>query len=222
MTEDKPLSASERFTVGLILKLNTMVTGELHPAHTAEEFVRVMGVRGFFRYLGFLNKFNKMMHDAFGPANTQTLVGLAALMAGCGYCGYGHTLTGALMTFKANGQLHPVHPFSISQLFELEDHEVIEKLDELLAQPGYEDLRRQTSHMYAIFLGDLEPETEEDKLLKAILDFWRWTVECTIVEGINMTPENARIMNEIGRDKTLRTRYEAARAVERDAATLLH
>ncbi|MCA9716570.1 MAG: hypothetical protein H6713_27555 [Myxococcales bacterium] len=213
----KPLTLSERMTVKFVLAMNRLTTGEVHPPDTAEEFIRFMGIRGFFRYLNFLNKFNKLMDKELGPANAQTLVGLAALMAGCGFCGYGHTLTGALMIFKERGELHPVHPFSISALFELEDHEVVEKLDEMLTKPGFEDLRRQTKRMYEIFLGELEPETEEDELLKGILDFWRWTVECTIIEGIHIVPENAKTFNSIGRDKALRKRYDAALAAEREA-----
>ncbi len=213
----KPLSLSKRVVVSFILMMNRLATGEVHPPDTTEEFVRFMGIRGFFRYLGFLNKFNKLMDKSLGPINTQTLVGLAALIAGCGFCGYGHTLTGALMKFKENGDLHPIHPFSIDALFELEDHEVVEKLDELLSKPGYEDLRRQAKRMYEIFLGELEPETHEDELLHGIIDFWRWTVECTIVEGVSIEPENAKTFNSIGRDKALRRRYEEARALERGA-----
>ncbi len=215
MSTPRPLKLSERLAVMFILKMTKLTTGEEHNPDAGEEFVRLLGVRGFFRYLGFVGKFNKLMDNALGPANTQTLVGLAALMAGCGFCGYGHTLTGALMTFKDNGELHPVHPFSIAELFELEDHEVIEKLDGMLAKPGFEDLRRQTKRMYEMFLGELEPETEEDQLLKGIIDFWAWTVECTIVEGISFTPENAKVMTGIGRDRALRKRYEEARAAER-------
>ncbi len=213
----KPLTISERLTVRFVLTMNRLVTGEVHPPETAEEFVRFMGVRGFMRYMNFLGKFNKNMDRALGPANAQTLVGLAALMAGCGFCGYGHTLTGALLTFKLRGQLHPVHPYSIAELYELEDHEVIDKLDEMLTKPGFEDIRRQTKRMYKIFLGELQPESYEDELLKGIIDFWRWSVECTIVEGVHIVPENAKTFTSIGRDKLLRRRYEEARAMERQA-----
>ncbi len=210
----KPLSFSERLAFAVFRRVYKASTGFEHDA-VVEEAIRFMGVRGFLRYIKFIDKFVKNTSAIFGGANTQTLIGLAALMAGCGYCGYGHTLTGALMEFKDSGQLHPIHPFSIVELFEHEDHEIVEKLDEMLSKPGYEDLRRYSKRMYEMFLGELEPEDEDDELLKSIIDFWAWTVECTIVEGVSITPENAKVMNELGRDRALRERYEQARAAER-------
>ena len=217
--QPRALSLLERvFTRSLVAVMSRYIGPKNeHDKAVADEFVRTMGLRGFFRYMKFVGAFVSAVEPVFGAANTQTLIGLASLIGGCGYCGYGHTLAGALLRFKETDELHPVHPHSIAALFELEDHEVVEKLDEMLTKPGFEDLRRQTKRMYEIFLGELEPETEEDELLKGILDFWRWTVECTIIEGIHIVPENAKTFNSIGRDKALRKRYDAALAAEREA-----
>ena len=52
-------------------------------------------------------------------------------------------------------------------------------------------------------------------LLGQIVEFWMWTVECSIVEGVRIAPEEATSPHPVGADKALVQRYEAARAAER-------
>ena len=211
------LNLLERTFVRSLVSLMSRSHGEknAHDHAVTNEYVRIMGLRGFFRYMKFVTRFIQRVEPVFGEANTQTLLGLASLMAGCGYCGYGHTLAGALLLFRDTETLHPVHPSSIEALFELKDHEIMARLDALLSAPGHEDLRRQLNRMYRIYLGELEPETEEDALLKELMDFWRWTIECTIVEGVSLSPADSTSPHPVGGDRRLRERYEAARAAER-------
>ncbi len=212
----RSLSLLERTFVRSLVSLMSRALGEKneHDHAVASEYVRVMGLRGFFRYMKFVTRFIEKMEPVFGEANTQTLLGLSSLMAGCGYCGYGHTLAGALLLFRDTARLHPVHPHSIEALFELKDHEIMSRLDALLSAPGHEDLRRQLGRMYKIYLGELAPETEEDELLQELMDFWRWTIECTIVEGVSISPADSTSPHPVGADKRLRERYNEARAAE--------
>ncbi len=176
------------------------------------EQIRSYGVGGFVRYLQSMNALYTKLEARFGPTNSQLLIGLSALMAGCGYCGYGHTLAGALSEFKETGRLHPLHPGSITELYDLEDDEVAARLDALLVAPEHATLRLHVGRMYRIFLGEREPETGEDLLLLDLLETWRWTIECTIIEGVHIRPEDAWPMSPLGADERLLARYREARS----------
>ncbi len=217
----RELTVFERLFVRALVGLMSRVIGDKnhHDYAVAAETVRHFGVRGFFRYMKFVSKFVQQIEPVFGEANTQTLIGVSSFLAGCGYCGYGHALAGALILFRDTGKLHPLHPHSIAPLFDFEDQEVIERLDELLAEPDYADLRRQVNRMYRIYIGELDPSTEEDRLLKATVDFWCWTLECSIVEGVKITPDDSTSPHPVGGDRKLVARYQKARAAERAALT---
>ncbi len=190
------------------------------PQHEiVDEQIRTLGVRGLVSLLQFTGALSKQLQARFGPTNSQFLISLSALMGGCGYCGYGHALAGALSEFKETGRLHPLHPGSLTELYDLEDDEIKRRLDALLSAAAHARLRRHVRSMYELFLGELEAETEEDLLLLSVLETWRWTIECTIIRGVGIEPEDAWPVSPLGADKRLVARYLQARAAARAAGS---
>lgn len=175
------------------------------------ELVRTMGLRGALHHLRTTMKVVGELQDAFGHHTAQYLVGLSSLFIGCGFCTYNHILAGALIWFRDEGSLHPLDPHFVSRLFELRDKEIDQELRATLTAPEHQRLLELTLRMHALYLEEVEPETDDDALLEACLWIWRWTTECSIVEGITFAPEDAHPLHAVGRDRKLRERYELAK-----------
>ncbi len=185
------------------------------------EFLATLGVRGAVRLASRVASLVKDATLRWGEVDTQLLVGLSAMWNGCCFCGYGHALAGSLMQFRDDGSLHPLHPHALTELYELRDLEVLDRLEALLSDDRYAPLRANAARMYALKAERCEPGDEDDRLLLAIVHVWTWYNECSTYVSLEYQPGDAIVPgHSIGRDRPLRARYEQARARERAAGTI--
>ena len=176
-----------------------------------EEGFRTMGTRGYFRYLGVAFKIMTGLQERFGERDAQFLIGFSALWLGCAFCGFNHVMGGTLIHYRDHNALHPIDPHVMDELFEMRDREAIEHIQRLLRDDEFAQLREMAVRMYDIYRREREVETDDDRLLESCLWVWRWTTECSIVEGIDIRPEDAWPVHEVGRDKQLIARFREAR-----------
>ncbi|MEM9455836.1 MAG: hypothetical protein AAGF11_16770 [Myxococcota bacterium] len=178
-----------------------------------EEAIVALGWRRFLELSQNAFLVLKMLKERYGEIDAQFIIGIAAMWNGCGYCGYGHALTGALLTFRDHGRLHPLDPHVLAELLPLESDDAMVRLAELLADDRDASLRRLIARMYELRAGRAVPETTDDHVLDAALQTWTWYVECSIVVGLTIQPEDAFCPgHRVGRDKALLARYRHARA----------
>jgi len=184
----------------------------------ATECVRVMGIRGTLRYTATALKVTKLLEGEFGGITAQFLIGLASLFIGCGFCTYGHVMAGAVLWFRERGELHPLDHYVARDLFEMTDAEIREKLERQLRQPEHQRLLLLVLRMHDLYLECAEGTWPEDPYLEACLWMWRWTTECSIVDGITRTPETSTPNHPVGRDRATLERFERARREARSAS----
>ena len=178
-----------------------------------EEAIVVLGWRRFLEISQNAFLVLRMLEERYGETDAQFIIGIAAMWNGCGYCSYGHVLTGALLAFRDHGRLHPLDPHVIAQLLPLENDDAMVQLAELLAADRDAPLRRLLARMHELRTGRAAPQTTDDHVLDAAMQTWSWYVECSIVVGFTIQPEDAFCPgHRVGRDKALQARYRRARA----------
>lgn len=186
-----------------------------------QEMIASLGVRRYVRLIRQAIAIIRVMNERFGEAQTQFLIGMTAMWNGCGFCSYGHVLTGSLLVYRDQGTLHPLHPRVIERLIELEPDRSIEALAELLRE--HPDLRERVSRLNELRSGRARPETVDDYVLDACRQIWTQYVEYTIVAGLTMKPDEAICpAHPIGRDEKLIARYRRARERERERSVFRH
>lgn len=206
------LSLPQRMGAKLVHGLTKLIAGH-SPAGLSEEWIGTMGVLGFLRFSMQATKTLGRLSREYGEANAQFIAGLSAAWNGCGFCGYGHVLTGALIYFREHDRVHPLHPEAIECMLDGTDEEAVAYLDALLDTEPHQRLRWVARRMYELKMGRAEPGDAEDELLLAAVWLWTWTVECTINLGMTIEPEDAvPYLHPIYKDGTLRVRYDRARA----------
>lgn len=204
-------SFSERMLIRLARWITRKAVGSVSDA-VVHEAVRSLGVIGWFRYTMTTAKIVGKLQREFGEAEAQFIISLSSLLLGCGYCTYGHALAGSLLWFRDKGAVHPLDPSVMSELIELSDAEIIQRVEALLDDAEHEALRRLARRIYRLALEKEQAGNHQDELLDACMWIWRWTTESTIVEGISIKPEDAQPLHPIGHDQTIRARYHAALA----------
>ncbi|MEM9455838.1 MAG: hypothetical protein AAGF11_16780 [Myxococcota bacterium] len=206
------LPFSLRITARLINAAVRLVYGDAR-LEVNEELLDTMGWRRYVRVIRDTYALVGSMNARYGEADTQFLIGMSAMWNGCGFCSYGHVLTGALLVYRDRGVLHPLHAEVVAELMDMRTERALEALQEILCD--YPALYEQILRMYALRAGRFRPETTDDYLLDACHQVWTLYVECTIVLGLTMEPDEAFCpAHTIGRDKRLIARYR--RALERE------
>jgi len=175
-----------------------------------EEGFRTLGTAGYFRFLKVAFKITTELQKEYGDYLAQYLIGIAAMWLGCSFCGYNHVMGGVLIYFQETGELHPLTPSSMSKLYDMRDEEAVARIEELLVDPRHDRLRGLIVRMYRLYKNEAQVETLDDRLMESCLWVWRWTTECSIVEGVDMEPEQAWPIHEVGRDEALIQRYKDA------------
>lgn len=205
------LNLGQRLVAKIITGLTRMSTG-YSPSGLSEEWIGTMGVAGFFRFSVQGTKLIGRMSEEYGEADAQFLAGLSAALNGCGFCGYGHVITGALLHFREHGEVHPLYPRQIERMMDAEDDEAIAYLESRLDAEPFERLRGLARRMYELKMG-AKPQGADDELLTAAVWLWTWTTECTIGWGLTIEPDQAQPYGHpIGKDTRLREAYQQALA----------
>ncbi|MEM9462436.1 MAG: hypothetical protein AAGF11_50270 [Myxococcota bacterium] len=202
-------SLGERMLIRLGHWITLKTIGSVSDA-VVYESVRTLGVAGWFRYMMTTAKVVGKLQREFGEAEAQFIISLSSLLIGCGYCTYGHALAGSLLWFRDKGAVHPLDPNAMSELIDLSDAEIIQRVEALLDDTQHETLRRLARRIYRLFLEQERDWNPQDELLEDCMWIWRWTTESTIVEGISIKPEDAQPLHPIAHDPTIRARYRAA------------
>ncbi|MCA9705250.1 MAG: hypothetical protein KDK70_05315 [Myxococcales bacterium] len=191
--------------------LARLTTGYAPPS-LSEEWISTMGLARFLRFAVQGGRILGRLTAAYGEADAHYLASLAAAWNGCGFCGYGHALTGSLLWFRDHDRVHPLTVRQIERMMGLLDQESIVALESLLDAPPYRRLRRLSRRLFDLKMGHAAPEGAEDHLLMATVLLWTWSIECTITLGMTLDPEQAQpYMHRIYKDRRLRERYERAR-----------
>lgn len=212
---DPRLSLTKQITARVLHALMRLTYGNSRLA-IHSEMLATLGWRRYIQIVRHGTSTIALLSKRFGEADAQFLVGTAAMWNGCGYCCYGHSLSGSLLVFRDEDRLHPLHPHALAEIMELDKDEAADRLAALLHENRYERLRRLIARMYELHTEPDQPSTADDLLLEATLGLWTWLVECSIVVGLTMTPDEAFCPgHRIGRDKQLIARYRQARARER-------
>ncbi len=180
-----------------------------------QEGIKTLGLRGYVRFLKIAFKITIDLQKEYGDQVAQHLIGIAAMWLGCAFCGYNHVMSGTLIYFRDTGAVHPLTPEIMALLFDMRDEEGLAYVQALLADPRHERLRVLATRMYSLYMNTAKGETADDHLLLSCLSVWRWTTECTIVEGVEIEPEDAWPIHDVGRDKALIERYNRAVAANR-------
>ncbi len=202
----------QRVAAKLISVLTQLTTG-YSPQGLSEEWLETLGFAGFFRLSVRGTKILGALGKEFGEVDAQFLASVAAAWNGCGFCGYGHAIGGALLHFKATDEVHPLHPVRIEHMLDCTDEESIAYLESLLPGERHASLRHALRRLYELKMGEVEPESPRDELLVAAVWLYTWTTECTITLGLTAEPKDAMPYGHpIGKDQALRRRYEQARA----------
>lgn len=205
---------SMRISARLITAMTRLVYGDARLVIN-EEMLDTLGWRRYVRVVRKTFALVGSMNARYGEADTQFLIGVAAMWNGCGFCSYGHVLTGALLVYRDQGVLHPLHAEVVAELMEMRTERALEALQELLCD--YPTLYEPILRMFVLRTGQARPETTDDYLLDACQQVWSLYVECTIVLGLTMKPDEAICpAHTIGRDKQLIARYRRARERERE------
>ncbi len=206
----------ERMTMWLLYRVSIVMYGG-GSVPVLQEGFKTLGFRGYFRFLKVAAKITTELQNEFGGEIAQHLIGIAAMWIGCSFCGYNHVMSGALIYFRDSGDLHPLTPSTMALMFDMRDEEALAHMQGLLADPRHERLRLLVTRMYSLYMGTAQAETADDHLLMSCLWVWRWTTECSIIEGVEIKPEDAWAIHEVGRDKALIKRYKRAVAARNKA-----
>ena len=205
---------AERMTMWMLHRMSAVMYGGTS-IPVLQEGIKTLGLRGYFRFLKVALKVTTELQKEFGEQVGQHLIGIAAMWLGCAYCGYNHVMSGTLIYFRDTGEVHPLTPQVMGQLFDMRDEEGLAHLQSLLAERRHQRLRALATRMYSLYMNTAKAETADDDLLLSCLSVWRWTTECTIVEGVAIEPDDAWPIHEVGRNRALIERYKTAVAASR-------
>lgn len=209
----RKLELRERFVVGAMNVFSRVGYGISSTFH--EDYVRTYGVSEYFKWLGEGFRITKLLEQRFGAAEGQMVIAMAGLWTGCRWCSTAHMLIANLTIFHADGTIGPIDELELAKWQELRDPEVMALLQQRLIG-RFAPLAPIAQRLYALRIGEVEPESDDDYLLVRANAMWEWLIECTIT-GIDMEPETIPAWGPLGRDRKLIARYRQARR-EREAA----
>lgn len=213
MRPERKLSLPQLIVGALIESAAYLNEGHMSPPMW--EAIRVFGVRGTLNWLVHIGKTMSALAKRYGEANAQTLVGLAAMWNGCGFCGYGHMHAGVLVRFRDTGVVSPLDAYAVREFMEMTDEEIVGRLKEMLDDEKFHDLRDLALRQYELKAGIAQDETDDDAFLQAAIAAWDWLNECSIIYGLDANPETVPPIASVAKDKNLMTRFLAARAAQR-------
>lgn len=157
-----------------------------HPVpYLSEEVVRRLGMRGIMK-MPSIAKTIKACMKQFEPRDAQMLIGFAALWDGCLFCSRGHVLAANLYQLQHHDSVLPIGEAEVLQLRELEDHEAMARIEELLKDAQYDRLRFLLRRQFDLRMGLVDQETADDLHIVLTLHAWDWVTECSIVLGIEI------------------------------------
>lgn len=177
------------------------------------EMVRVLGVRGFFKWSASIDQMMKEATAQFGAAEAQWLIGTAAMWNGCRYCSVGHTLAGNVLHFGETGKLYPLDEVEIHDMQELRDGEILEEFRKRLSGE-YDVIMGLIERLYGLKYGDLTPQDEADRMLLGLIACWDLINECSIIAD-QEDPHTAQPLAPVAKKRDWVAGYRAAREAER-------
>lgn len=203
----KPLTVGQRLSAEVFKTVTKLLVG--YTPDFFDELIATMGVAGFMKWSGHLDKVMKDLDAQWGHAVGQVLVGAAAMWNGCQYCGVGHTFAGNLAWFREHGSLLPFSERDVPRLQRMTDDDARQELRRMFAEPQYQRLSGLLERLYALKYEDVQPATAQDELLQRTIAAWDLVNECSILSAIE--PNEVEPLSPISKDKTLIARYLAAR-----------
>lgn len=215
MSETPMDSASfvERAVSGAVRQFTQLALG--YDPEFLSEMVRVLGVRGFFKWSASIDRMMKAAAQAFGEAQAQWLIGTAAMWNGCRYCSVGHTLAGNVLHFGETGTLFPLDEVEMHAMQEKRDSEILEEFRRRL-ETDHNKTLGLLERLYGLKYGDLVPNDEQDRLLLGIVACWDLINECSIIAD-QEDPHHAQPLAAVAKNRDLVARYRAAREQQRAA-----
>lgn len=179
--------------------------------------VRVHGFRDGMAFLDQLDGIFKEMGSVYGPVLGSLVLCVAGSFNGCRFCGVGHLYAANVHYFRATGRLLSWDEQELPALNKLPFELFLQSILERLAGDEFVEARRVLERLFALRLGQ-SAQTEEDHVLKRVLDVWNELGECTI--GFSYDAEPAEIPPVLLLPTPLKEirRYREAREAQRHAA----
>ena len=207
------LSLGQRITAVVFGDLYTRFAfGYVNNAFSSE-MVRTYGIGGFFRWAGAATKAIALLESRFGAMEAQLLVGTAALLNGCTWCGQGHVLAANIIHHKATGALFPIDDREVNALQRMPDPELLAHLATLLVD--HPKVLAHIQRQYELKSLRGQESGPDDAALSASIAVWDWATECSII--LDMAVGTVPPTSAIGKDTAAVAAYHEARAAQRAA-----
>jgi len=179
--------------------------------------LRVNGLRAGVVFLDQLGATFKEMGARYGKVLGSLVLGVSGSFLGCRYCGVTHLYAANIDYFLATGRLFPLDELDIVEWQKLPFDELEQLLIRRLAGDEFAEERRVIERLFALRLGEI-PKTEEDHVLRRVLDVWNALGECTIGFSFNATANEIPPMLHAPTPLKEIRRYREAREAQRRAA----
>lgn len=177
----------------------------------------VNGVRGGVVFLDQLADSFKEMGGRYGNVLGNLVLSISGSFLGCRFCGVAHLYGANIDYFLATGRLYPLDELEIVEWHKLSFDELRQMLLERFAGDEFAEERRVIERLFALRLGET-PETEEDHVLKRVLDVWNALGECTIGFSFDAAADEIPPMLVAPTPLKDIQRYREARQAQRRAA----
>lgn len=181
----------------------------------AESLVEVLGVRGFFDYATTISGVLTPLGQRYDPFTVQIAIAVSALFNGCRYCTLGHFYSANLLLFDAERVLGPIDEAELITLMAKRDDELLELMREAFSPSRYAATLDVIERLWGLGLEQREPVDADDELLAGLVHVWAWINECTIVDGVDLLPSEAKPLGAGKLAQATLDAYHAARAQAR-------
>lgn len=177
-----------------------------------EEVVRTYGLSGFFKWAQGSVKAQKALFEHFGEKDTHLFSAMASAWNGCDYCAYGHLLAYNLLEYSEKQKLFPIDEREMPELLRMRDEQILTLLRDRLKDPEYQKTLARLERQYQLRVGKAQGENPDDRFLNMANALYEWVNECSIVFDAPAPP-----LGRVAKQRSLRARYESARAAARDS-----
>ncbi len=141
--------------------------------------MRAHGLLGLVQWRAAAAAAERGLAERFEPFEVQALLGITALLDGCGWCSVGHLYAANLIYLREYGMLLPLDERDVARLQRMRDPDLRMVLLSSLVGPDMERLRGALERLFALKL-EGEAPGEEDGCLVELIAAWGAVTRCSV------------------------------------------